>query len=95
MWSVTCYDWQPTSAAYVEAKAVRQISRQNDRGNILLLHDGGHHQMGEDRTHTVGAADRLIRRYRDEGYEFVTVPHMMGQNGTARVSEETKPALVG
>ena len=51
--------------------------------------------MGEDRTHTVAAADRLIRRYRDEGYEFVTVPHMMGQNGSARVSEEAKPALVG
>ena len=95
MWSVTCYDWQPISAAYVEKKAVQQISRQKDRGNILLLHDGGHHQMGEDRTHTVAAADRLIRRYRDEGYEFVTVPHMMGQNGSARVSEETRPALVG
>ena len=95
MWSVTCYDWQPASAAFVEAKAVRQISKQADRGNILLLHDGGHHKMGEDRAHTVAATERLIRRYRGEGYEFVTVPQMMGQNGAAILAEESKRALVG
>jgi peptidoglycan/xylan/chitin deacetylase (PgdA/CDA1 family) len=45
----------------------------------LLLHDGGHLAMGTDRSHTVKATDEIIRRYKGEGYEFVTVPQMMSR----------------
>jgi len=79
MWSVTCYDWKPTTAALVEQLAVSQIAKQRDRGNIILLHDGGHRQMGADRAHTVEATDRLITRYKGE-FEFVTVPEMATQS---------------
>lgn len=72
-WSVTCYDWKPTTADRVEKHAVRQIRG----GDLILMHDGHHHQMGADRSHTVEATERLIRRYQDQGYEFVTVPEMM------------------
>ena len=75
MWSVTCYDWKATTAARIEQHAVRQIAKQRDRGNIILLHDGGYRQMGADRAHSVGATDRLIRRYKGE-FQFVTVPEM-------------------
>ena len=72
-WSVTCYDWKPTTAERVEQHAVRQIRG----GDLILLHDGHHHQMGADRSHTVAATERLLCRYQDQGYEFVTVPEMM------------------
>jgi ABC-type bacteriocin/lantibiotic exporter with double-glycine peptidase domain len=42
-------------------------------GDVILLHDGGHRAMGADRAQTVIATENLIRRYRDQGYEFVTV----------------------
>jgi peptidoglycan/xylan/chitin deacetylase (PgdA/CDA1 family) len=74
MWTVTCFDWKETTADRVERHAVRQIRG----GNVILMHDGGHTKMGADRRHTVEATDRLIRRYKGEGFEFVTVPEMMG-----------------
>jgi peptidoglycan/xylan/chitin deacetylase (PgdA/CDA1 family) len=75
MWSVTCYDWQAKSADAVEQRAVSQIRG----GDVILLHDGSHVKMGAFRGYTVEATDRLIRRYKGEGYEFVTVPQMMAR----------------
>jgi len=39
--------------------------------------------MGADRAQTVIATDRLIARYKADGFEFVTVPQMvqMGRVG--------------
>jgi peptidoglycan-N-acetylglucosamine deacetylase len=65
-WSVTCYDWRPTTAERVERHAARQVSG----GDIILLHDGGHTAMGADRGHTVAATAALIARYKDEGFSF-------------------------
>jgi peptidoglycan/xylan/chitin deacetylase (PgdA/CDA1 family) len=75
MWSVTGYDWNAPAASVIEAKVARQI--RADGGDVILLHDGGHRGMGADRAQTVIATDNLIRRYRDQGYEFVAVPAMM------------------
>ena len=73
MWRVTCYDWSPTSPE----KVVNHARRQIKGGDVILLHDGGHLGLGADRSHTVKATDEIIRRYKGEGYEFVTVPQMM------------------
>jgi peptidoglycan/xylan/chitin deacetylase (PgdA/CDA1 family) len=73
MWNVTGYDWNATSAEQVERKVVSRVRG----GNVILLHDGGHLNFGADRSHTVIATDRLISRYKSEGYEFVTIPEMM------------------
>jgi peptidoglycan/xylan/chitin deacetylase (PgdA/CDA1 family) len=73
MWNVTCYDWSAKSNETIERHAQRQING----GNVILLHDGGHLGFGADRSWTVKATDNLIRKYKDEGYEFVTVPEMM------------------
>jgi peptidoglycan/xylan/chitin deacetylase (PgdA/CDA1 family) len=54
------------------------------------LHDGGHKQMGVDRSQTVMATDNLIARYKSEGYEFVTIPQMMQKD---RNSLESSKAL--
>jgi peptidoglycan/xylan/chitin deacetylase (PgdA/CDA1 family) len=75
MWRVTCYDWSATSSDSIVKKANAQV----EGGDIILLHDGGHLAMGTDRSHTVKATDEIIRRYKGEGYEFVTVPEMMSR----------------
>jgi len=75
MWNVTGYDWKAPSALRIKAKLSHQI--HVDGGDIILLHDGSHRAMGADRAQTVIATDRLIRRYKDQGFEFVTVPEMM------------------
>jgi len=75
MWNVTGYDWNAPPAAVIERKVVRQVRG----GDVILLHDGGHRAVGADRGQTVIATESLIRRYRDQGYEFVTVPETMGR----------------
>jgi peptidoglycan/xylan/chitin deacetylase (PgdA/CDA1 family) len=75
MWRVTCYDWSATSSESIVKKANAQIKG----GDVILLHDGGHLAMGTDRSHTVKATDEIIRRYKGEGYEFLTVPQMMSR----------------
>jgi len=75
MWSVTGYDWNAPSVEHIERKVTNRVRG----GDVILLHDGGHRVFGEDRPCTVIATDRLIARYKSEGYEFVTVPEMMGK----------------
>jgi peptidoglycan-N-acetylglucosamine deacetylase len=75
MWNVTGYDWNAPSAALIE----RKISNRVRGGDVILLHDGGHKQMGADRSQTVLATEHLISRYKGEGYEFVTIPKMVAQ----------------
>ncbi|MDP9267686.1 MAG: polysaccharide deacetylase family protein [Acidobacteriota bacterium] len=72
MWSVKCWDWSAPSADYIVEKARQRIRG----GDVILLHDGGHVEFGADRAHTVAATDELIRGYKGEGFEFVTVPQM-------------------
>jgi len=74
MWNVTGWDWKGKPAEYVE----RKVSQRVRGGDVILLHDGDHEAFGADRSQTVIATDRLIARYKSEGYEFVTVPEMMG-----------------
>jgi peptidoglycan/xylan/chitin deacetylase (PgdA/CDA1 family) len=76
MWNVTAYDWNAPAAEIIERKVTRRICG----GSVILLHDGSHKQMGADRSQTVIATDRLITRYKSEGYEFVTIPQMMAES---------------
>jgi len=73
MWSVTGYDWNGPPAAEIENKVAGQIRG----GDVILLHDGGHKQMGADRSQTVAATDSLIPRYKTEGYAFTTISYML------------------
>ncbi|HXX00697.1 MAG TPA: polysaccharide deacetylase family protein [Candidatus Acidoferrales bacterium] len=80
MWNVTGYDWNAPPAAVIERKVARQIRG----GDVILLHDGGHKQMGADRSQTVLASEHMIARYKASGYEFVTIPEMMGISASRR-----------
>ena len=73
MWSVNGYDWDAPRAEIIERKVTKQIRG----GDVILLHDGDHRQMGADRSQTVLATDRLLDRYKTQGYEFVTIPEMI------------------
>ena len=68
MWNVTGYDWNAPSVEHIERKVTSQVRG----GDVILLHDGGHREFGADRSYTITATDRLISRYKAEGYEFVT-----------------------
>ena len=80
MWNVTGYDWNAPPASVIEQKVARQVRAES--GNVILLHDGGHRALGADRAQTVIATDNLIRRYKDEGLDFVSVPEMMTAVGS-------------
>lgn len=73
MWNVMGWDWSAHSSASVEQK----VSKQIRGGDIILLHDGSHLQLGVDRSHTVAATDRLVARYKAEGYQFVTIQEIL------------------
>lgn len=74
MWSVSSYDWSANSPAQI----VNRVSQGIRGGDVILLHDGGHLNFGVDRSYTVSATDEIVRRYKGEGYEFVTVPQLIG-----------------
>src|ERR1035441_3321584 len=73
MWNVTCYDWKAKSAEEIVARVERQVRG----GDVILLHDGSHVRMGANRSRSVEASDRILSRYRSDGFEFVTIPEMM------------------
>jgi peptidoglycan/xylan/chitin deacetylase (PgdA/CDA1 family) len=78
MWNITGYDWSAPPAETIE----RKVSGKIRGGDVILLHDGGHRQMGADRAQTVTATDRLIARYKSQGFEFVTIPEMTATSNT-------------
>jgi len=91
MWNVTGYDWNAPPASVIEAKVLRKLHPGG--GDVILLHDGGHRAMGVDRAQTVIATGNVIRRCKDEGYEFVTVPEMMKEQpaSAAKAANSLQP----
>jgi peptidoglycan-N-acetylglucosamine deacetylase len=81
MWNVSGQDWKGYSADEIK----QRIRRQLRGGDLILLHDGSHTGMGVDRSQTILATDLLISETKSEGFDFVTIPEMMG---TAAVSRE-------
>lgn len=73
MWTVSSNDWKVRSAHAIEQRVCKRVRG----GDVILLHDGGYIRMGANRAHTVEATDRLVRRLKDQGYEFVTINEMM------------------
>ncbi|HXY07664.1 MAG TPA: hypothetical protein VEI52_07410, partial [Terriglobales bacterium] len=67
---------------YIEQKVYQQVRG----GDVILLHDGAPDAFGADRSQTVLATDRLIARYKSEGYEFVTVAQMMLEQAAGQAS---------
>jgi hypothetical protein len=65
MWNVTAHDWDATDPVALAAR-VQRIVRGNQRlgrGSNILLHDGGHRQMGTDRSVTLAATKILLESW--------------------------------
>ncbi|HJY88610.1 MAG TPA: polysaccharide deacetylase family protein [Candidatus Acidoferrales bacterium] len=75
MWSALAYDWKPQPAAPV-IERLRRVRA----GDILLLHDGPN---GDDRRHVVDALAYWLPRWRDAGWEFVTLEDLFPREAAA------------
>jgi peptidoglycan-N-acetylglucosamine deacetylase len=69
------HDWQQKNGKPVPAKEILDnVLQQADSGNIILFHDGG-----GDRTETLKALPQVIDTLRAGGYQFVSVPDLIGK----------------
>jgi len=76
MWSITGFDWSAKSSEPIFRKVTEQIDDpRRPRGEIVLLHDGGHLAFGADRGFTVQATEAILERY-SSTKKFVTVPEL-------------------
>jgi peptidoglycan-N-acetylglucosamine deacetylase len=76
MWSLTGYDWKPQPAE----RMIERLRRARP-GDIVLMHDGDHRALGSDRSHTVGALEYWLPRWRDAGIECVSLDGPGGSRG--------------
>jgi len=68
-------DWSLKDGKPIPAKEiVDSVLRQANRGNIVLLHDGG-----GDRSQTLAALPQIIDALRAEGYQFVSASDLIGK----------------
>lgn len=56
----------------VSARAGKE-NKSHHGGEIVLLHDGDARALGADRRHVVAALEHWLPRWRDVGFEFVTM----------------------
>src|ERR1700730_5625462 len=69
------HDWkQPGGKQVPAAEIIEAVISQGADGNIILFHDGG-----GDRSQTVAALPQVIDLLRAQGYEFVSVPDLLGK----------------
>ena len=75
MWNVTAYDWEATDPQALAARVKHVIlhNQKRRRGSNVLLHDGGHRQLGTDRSITLAATRMLLESWAGSGLRFVTV----------------------
>ena len=87
-------DWaKPGTDEIVErtlAGVTNQSADSDERGQIVLLHDGG-----GDRSQTLDALPQIINRLRAKGYRFVTVSELAGlsQNQTMPPVAQSEQAI--
>jgi peptidoglycan-N-acetylglucosamine deacetylase len=74
-WDDAPRDWERRSTKQLVNATVRQAHP----GAIILLHDGLNLNHVADRSATVRALPRIIQSLRAEGYEFLTLPELLGQ----------------
>ena len=75
MWNVTAHDWDATDSVSLAARVQHLVDRNQrlGRGSNILLHDGGHRELGTDRSITIEAAKLLLDSWAGSDLRFVTV----------------------
>ncbi len=72
-WSVICYEWRPQPAG----RLIQRLARVR-AGDIVVLHDGDHRFLNADRERVIEALAYWLPRWRDAGFEFVTMDAAVG-----------------
>jgi peptidoglycan/xylan/chitin deacetylase (PgdA/CDA1 family) len=85
MWNVTGYDWDETDPNALTARVQSGIHRNQHRhrSSNILLHDGGHTQLGADRAVTLTATRNLLEAWVGSAVRLVTVDVWHQQRGRA------------
>lgn len=71
-WSVDSLDWRELSPQDTAYNVLSNV----EPGSIILMHDGG--DWDADRTSTIEALHQIIPTLQQQGFEFVTVPDLVG-----------------
>jgi peptidoglycan/xylan/chitin deacetylase (PgdA/CDA1 family) len=75
MWNAWGHDWDAVQPWTVTALVQNEIRRNQSRhrSSNILLHDGGHGQLGTDRSVTLAATRSLLETWVGSGLRLVTV----------------------
>jgi peptidoglycan/xylan/chitin deacetylase (PgdA/CDA1 family) len=73
LWVIDSFDYCLKTADEICAVVDEQM---NGEDAIILLHDGDSTKSNGDRWATVEATDRIITKYKAQGYEFVSLDQM-------------------
>jgi peptidoglycan/xylan/chitin deacetylase (PgdA/CDA1 family) len=84
MWTLMPGDWRDKPVEWLiprmqpiadhVLKSSKSISKSGGGwGDVLCLHDGSHRGLNGDRTRTLAALEHWLPRWRDLGFEFVTI----------------------
>jgi peptidoglycan/xylan/chitin deacetylase (PgdA/CDA1 family) len=75
MWNVTAHDWDAREPKPLVARIQNAVERnqRRRRGSNILLHDGGHRQLGSDRSVTLAATGTLLDSWAGTPTRLVTV----------------------
>jgi peptidoglycan-N-acetylglucosamine deacetylase len=68
-WDIDPRDWARPGTGAIYANVAGNVHN----GSIVLQHDGG-----GDRSQTLAALPREIHTLRSRGYQFVTIPELLG-----------------
>ena len=74
LWNAITSDWSEPSADRISQRLMHRINRNQQRGlaTNIVLHDGGHLEIGANREPSVTAAGMLLAHYRPT-HKFVTL----------------------
>jgi peptidoglycan-N-acetylglucosamine deacetylase len=67
-----------------DANAGSNEPRKKRGGEMVLLHDGNFRQQGAQREHVLAALEHWLPRWRDAGFEFVTMSQLTEPRQSAR-----------
>ena len=84
LWSVDSEDYERPGVDQI----VKTVMREVAPGAIVLMHDAG-----GDRTQTVAAIPKIVRRLRKQGYGLVTVPKLLLEDPPT-AADEVEPGDV-
>jgi len=92
MWNAMGWDWNAPPATAIARKLNKQlvsiapmaedyygekIRERKMHSAVILLHDGGHIEIGADRSQTVMATEGCIPYWKAAGYELKAMPEML------------------